>query len=78
MLLAWREFVQTVDPDIITGYNIVGFDIDYLMRRARALRIDSEFGVLSKLRLHVCTIQKSQFASKAYGTQETKAISEWS
>ena len=39
MLKAWQEFITEVDPDIITGYNIVNFDIPYLIERAEALRI---------------------------------------
>ena len=26
VLLAWTRFIQKLDPDIITGYNIFGFD----------------------------------------------------
>jgi DNA polymerase delta subunit 1 len=37
MLLRWREFVVSVDPDILTGYNIANFDIPYLLNRAKAL-----------------------------------------
>ena len=37
MLLKWREFVNAVDPDIITGYNIANFDIPYLINRAKVL-----------------------------------------
>ena len=35
MLLKWREFINSVDPDIITGYNIANFDIPYLLNRAK-------------------------------------------
>lgn len=38
-LQAWSDFVQEVDPDIITGYNIINFDIPYLLNRARALKV---------------------------------------
>ena len=30
MLLAWTKLIQDYDPDIITGYNINGFDFKYL------------------------------------------------
>eukprot|EP00960_Hanusia_phi_P064536 765821-Hanusia_phi.AAC.6 len=39
MLQGWRDFVIACDPDILTGYNIVGFDIPYLMDRAKALKM---------------------------------------
>jgi DNA polymerase delta subunit 1 len=35
MLMKWKEFVCTVDPDILTGYNIGNFDIPYLLNRAK-------------------------------------------
>jgi DNA polymerase delta subunit 1 len=38
MLLAWRTFVEEVDPDVVIGYNIAGFDLPYLLDRARALK----------------------------------------
>ena len=31
MLKSWQRFVLDVDPDIITGYNIVNFDIPYVI-----------------------------------------------
>ena len=41
MLQAWRDFLVACDADILTGYNIVGFDIPYLVDRARALKVVS-------------------------------------
>ena len=38
---AWSDFVQEVDPDIITGYNIMNFDLPYLLNRAKALKVGS-------------------------------------
>ena len=35
MLMKWRAFVVSSDPDIITGYNIGNFDIPYLLNRAK-------------------------------------------
>ncbi|RWS23209.1 DNA polymerase delta catalytic subunit-like protein, partial [Leptotrombidium deliense] len=37
LLLAWQHFVQIADPDILTGYNILNFDLDYLLKRAMYL-----------------------------------------
>lgn len=41
MLEKWARFVQEVDPDIITGYNIANFDIPYLLNRGKALRLQN-------------------------------------
>ena len=41
LLQEWTNFIQVVDPDIITGYNIVNFDLPYLLNRARTLKVSS-------------------------------------
>lgn len=33
MLLAWSYFMKCIDADIITGYNIMGFDFKYIYER---------------------------------------------
>lgn len=38
-LQRWRDLVIESDPDIIIGYNIVNFDLPYLIQRAEALQI---------------------------------------
>lgn len=35
----WADFVRTVDPDLITGYNIQNFDFPYIVERAKALKV---------------------------------------
>lgn len=49
LLLEWRKFVETVDPDMIIGYNISNFDLPYLLDRAKALKIP-DFAFLGRLR----------------------------
>ena len=41
LLKEWTEFLQELDPDIITGYNIVNFDLPYLLNRAKTLKVSS-------------------------------------
>lgn len=36
---AWASFVRTMDPDVITGYNIQNFDLPYLISRAQTLKV---------------------------------------
>lgn len=38
-LQRWRDLVIETDPDIIIGYNIVNFDLPYLIDRAETLKI---------------------------------------
>ena len=39
MLMAWKNFMTKVDPDVITGYNVARFDIPYLLLRAKKLQL---------------------------------------
>jgi DNA polymerase elongation subunit (family B) len=34
LLLGWAEFIKNLDPDVMTGYNIWGFDWEYIYKRA--------------------------------------------
>jgi len=49
LLLSFREFFERVDPDIVTGYNIAGFDLPYLLDRADATRINWDFCKLGRI-----------------------------
>ena len=50
VIMAWQKLIQRVNPDIITGYNILGFDYWYLYERAQMFGIEEEFGYLGKLK----------------------------
>ena len=48
LLLEFQKIIQEEDPDIMTGYNIYGFDEKYIYGRKKINRID-EFGFLSRM-----------------------------
>jgi DNA polymerase delta subunit 1 len=73
LLLAWSSFMRIVDPDIITGYNIVNFDLDYLKKRAARLDID-DFDLFSRHKEKRISMKESKFSSAQTGTRESK---EW-
>lgn len=72
-LKAWSDFVKRVDPDIITGYNIVNFDLPYLINRAAALKVHP-FPLLGRVQDEKSTISNTTFQSRAYGKRENKVI----
>ncbi|CAE6402164.1 unnamed protein product [Rhizoctonia solani] len=73
MLLAWRNFVEEVDPDVVIGYNIAGFDLPYLLDRARALKGDAEgFPYLGRVKHYKTTTKDTHFSSKAFGQRDSK------
>jgi len=49
LLLQWTELIQRENPDIIIGYNIFGFDYEFMFRRAQELQIEEEFFRLSRI-----------------------------
>jgi DNA polymerase elongation subunit (family B) len=48
LLLKWQELVIKEDPDVIVGYNIFGFDYEFLFRRAQENSIEKLFLQLSR------------------------------
>lgn len=64
MLLSFRHFVQEVDPDVITGYNIINFDLPYLVDRAETKGINGEFCKLGRLRNDKCRKRINNFSGR--------------
>ena len=73
IIQSWCEFLQETDPDILTGYNIVNFDLPYLINRAKALKLQ-QFPYLGRTTSAMTVIKTSTFESKAYGKRENKLI----
>ncbi|XP_002983728.2 DNA polymerase delta catalytic subunit isoform X2 [Selaginella moellendorffii] len=73
VLLAWRDLIREVDPDIIIGYNICKFDMPYLIERAQKLGI-VEFPVLGRIRNSRVRVRDATFSSRQYGIRESKEV----
>lgn len=71
MLSKWRDFLEEVDPDIITGYNISNFDFPYLLDRARHLKV-KDFAYWSRTKV-LSVAKDTNFSSKQMGNRDTKA-----
>ena len=54
LLVRWTELIQTENPDIIIGYNIFGFDYEFMFRRSQELHCESEFLALSRKMGEIC------------------------
>ena len=54
VLLAWQKLIERENPDIIIGYNIFGFDYEFLFRRAKENYCENEFLKLSRNIDEVC------------------------
>ena len=67
VLLAWTKLIQKLDPDVLYGYNIFGFDYKYMYDRAKLLGCYSQFSVLSKMKDLCCKLQTKKLSSSALG-----------
>ena len=54
VLLAWSRLIQRENPDIIIGYNIFGFDYEFMFRRSQELNCVDEFLKLSRNKDELC------------------------
>ena len=54
VLLEFTKIIQKENPHIITGYNITGFDFDFMFKRSQELECTNEFLKLSKNRNDIC------------------------
>jgi len=54
VLLAWQKLIQKENPDIVIGYNIFGFDYEFMFRRAEETGCVNEFLKLSRNNDEVC------------------------
>ncbi len=85
LLLKWRDYIQDLDPDIITGYNIWGFDWDYMVRRAKVLKgkrdldgkyvtVQEEFLKLSRIQYETSRFVEKSLSSSALGDNILKYV----
>lgn len=54
VLLAWQKLIQRENPDIIIGYNIFGFDYEFMFRRSEENNCEEEFLKLSRNVDEIC------------------------
>jgi len=54
VLLAWQRLIQRENPDIIIGYNIFGFDYEFMFRRAEENNCLEDFLKLSRNKDEIC------------------------
>jgi len=67
VLLKWTELMCDVSPDIVTGYNIFGFDYKYMYARAVKFKIEPKFSKFSKLLNKSSQLDIKKLSSSALG-----------
>ena len=71
LLLAYSQFINETDPDIIVGYNIFGFDNGYLFERAQVLGIEETFNYQSRIN-YFTSIEKKILNNQQSGFNDWK------
>jgi len=74
MLMAFKEYLMEKDIDIITGWNIFGFDLEYIMKRAVMTKCDQSFYEISKMKNHSCELVYKKLSSSALGDNALKIL----
>jgi DNA polymerase elongation subunit (family B) len=68
VLMQWKNLMVSLNPDILTGYNIFGFDMEYIWIRAQECNIIDEFSCgLGRKITRKCTLVRQELSSSALG-----------
>ncbi|GMT08716.1 hypothetical protein PFISCL1PPCAC_13, partial [Pristionchus fissidentatus] len=73
LLEKWADFVRRVDPDILTGYNILNFDLPYILDRAKTLKLP-KVAMLGRQRDRASGVREAALSSKQMGSRVNKSI----
>lgn len=57
LLMQWMNLIHSENPDIIIGYNIFGFDYEFLFQRAKENEIMDEFMKFSRIENELSYVQ---------------------
>lgn len=74
LLLKFTEYFNNLDPDIITGYNIWGFDWKYMYDRAVLFKIQDKFLKMSRITYETNRYVEKSLSSSALGDNLLKYI----
>jgi DNA polymerase elongation subunit (family B) len=72
LLVAWTNLIQKENPDIIIGYNIFGFDYEFMFRRAEENSCIEDFLKLSKNINEICGTKDKN--THRYNIEESKIV----
>jgi DNA polymerase elongation subunit (family B) len=74
LLIKWRDLILSIDPDIMTGYNIFGFDMSYIWDRSKELGIMDEVSMMGRIIDKKCSFVEKELSSSALGDNLLKFI----
>ena len=75
VILGWADEILNTNPNLITGYNIFGFDYSFIWERAKELHCQKELGdLLSKLSHRPSFLEDKTLSSAGLGHNELKFL----
>ena len=74
MLEGFQRYLRKADVDIITGWNIFGFDLEYIMKRGLVCKCAPEFYEMGKFKHTSCEMLYKKLSSSALGDNELKLL----
>ncbi len=77
VLLAWKNLIDRENPDIIIGYNIFGFDYEFMFQRAVQNKCEREFLKLSRTKDEICAKIKNEKVESIENTKIAIASGEY-
>jgi len=72
VLLAWQRLIKESDPDIMTGYNIFGFDFDFMWKRAIETNCLERFRDMGRIKHYPERFKEQKLASSGLGENYLK------
>ena len=73
VLLEFTKIIQRENPHIITGYNIMGFDFQFMYERSNELDITEKFLILSRNKDKICESSKFNPKTKQYDLKDIES-----
>jgi DNA polymerase elongation subunit (family B) len=74
LLIGFTNLINTENPQLIIGYNILGFDLPYMMKRAKLSHIQNEFNSMGYIKNKICEDKNMSWSSSAYKNQQFEYI----
>lgn len=73
VILEWKKLIAELNPDVLIGYNIFGFDMSYLWDRTIELGINDTFAMgLGRQITKKCILKEQSLSSSALGDNTLK------
>lgn len=74
LLLGFMDFISHEKPNVITGFNIFGFDIEYAMKRANRYFVSENFRMIGFNKSDPAQVEQIKWSSSAYKNQVFKFL----